>query len=102
MPRGPEPPAQFSSGCLGKLRESLREAQLAAGARPPPPAAAVQPVSPPLSLPGPGTEVAVEVSPPGSWGAARVESTGRFTVPGRPALPGVPSAPKRNGSRPEQ
>ncbi|XP_071593752.1 uncharacterized protein [Heliangelus exortis] len=84
---GPGPPVRFAPGCPGKLLGSLREVQLAAGARPPPAAAAAQPAPPPLSLPGPGFEEAVEVSSPDSWGPAGAEPLGRCTVSGRPSPP---------------
>ncbi|XP_027494419.1 uncharacterized protein LOC113944927 isoform X2 [Corapipo altera] len=99
---GSEPSAHFAPKCPGKLRENLWEAQPAAGDRVPPHAAAVHPASPPLSLPGPGAEEAIEVSHLVPGVRQRSSPQGDARRPAAPLLPGAPSSPKRNGPRPER
>nr|XP_032602877.1 translation initiation factor IF-2-like [Taeniopygia guttata] len=97
---GPEPPSQFAPGCPGKLREK----SLGSSARRRIPtvaaASAAHPASPPLSLPGPGAEEAVEVSCPVPGVRPCSSSQGDTRCPAAPLLPGAPSAPKRNGPDP--
>ncbi|XP_027750126.1 uncharacterized protein LOC114062633 [Empidonax traillii] len=97
---GSEPSAQFAPRCPGKLWENLWEAQPAAGARAPLQAAAAHPASPPLSLPGPGAEEAIEVSRPVPGVRPWYSPQGDARCLAAPLLPGEPSSPRRNGPRP--
>lgn len=75
----PDAPASYG--------KSLWEAQLAAGSRPPQPAAAAHPASPPLSLAGPGAEEAVEVSCPVPGVRPCWSPQGDARCPAAPLLP---------------